>query len=228
MNRFLKRGLCLLVSLCLVLAVSCDPVTRTETDTDQLALPKQGETVAVIRTSYGDISFRLFPEDAPKAVENFIALAKDGKYNGVEIFRSEANYLLQSGDYENNNGSGGKSHKGGTFETEISGSLHNIRGALGMARSEDYNSCGSQFYVVTRAYASVTYTETLKDTDPSLAAKYEENGGIPELDGEYTVFGQAYAGLDVLDLINTQPVDDDNHPLTAIYIDRIDIVTYQP
>ena len=223
-NRFVCAALCL--ALCVL--SSCEDVTRYDTDTQQLAMPEAGETIAIVHTSMGDVSFRLFPEDAPTATKNFIALAQDGKYDGVSIFRSEANYLLQSGDYENNNGSGGKSTWGNTFGVEISKSLHNIRGALGMARAEAYNSCGSQFYVVTRGYASVSYTETLKDTDPSLAQKYEENGGIPELDGEYTVFGQAFAGLDVLDALNAVAVDENNCPLDPIIILSVEITEYQP
>lgn len=225
----LKKILCFFLCVGLLAAFSsCGEVTRYETDTDQLAMPETGETIAIVHTSLGDISFRLFPKDAPTATENFISLAKDGKYDGVSIFRSEANYLIQSGDYENNDGSGGKSYRGGTFGVEVSNRLHNIRGALGMARSDAYDSCGSQFYVVTRGYASVTYTETLKDTDPDLAKKYEDNGGIPELDEKYTVFGQAFDGFDALDAINAVPVDDNNCPLEPVYIFSIEITTYQP
>lgn len=226
--RHLKPFLCTMLCFVLCLLSSCSNVTRYETDTDQLALPEAGETIAILHTSLGDVSFRLFPQDAPTATDNFVTLAEDGKYDGVSIFRSEANYLIQSGDYENNDGSGGKSARGGTFGVEVSNQLHNIRGALGMARAEDYNSCGSQFYVVTRGYASVTYTETLKDTDPALAKKYEDNGGIPELDGEYTVFGQAFAGLDVLDALGAVAVDENNRPLEPLVILSVEITTYQP
>ena len=214
--------------LCLLLLTSCaKKLTTRTTTTDQLALPAKGETIAVMHTAYGDVKFRLFPDDAPKAVDNFISLAKDGKYNATKIFRSEPNYLMQGGDYENNNGTGGKSASGKPFGTETSNSLHNVRGALGMARAEAYDSCASQFYVVTRAYASVAYTEKLKESDPALAEKYEKNGGIPELDGDYTVFGQAFEGLDVLDTLNALPVDEENHPVEDLYIMSIEITTYQ-
>lgn len=95
-----------------------------------------------------------------------------------------------------------------------------------MARSTSLDSQNSQFYVVTRGYASVAYTEELKETDPELAKKYEENGGIPELDGEYTVFGQAFVGLDVLDRLNSVPVDDNNKPLEPVFILSVEITEY--
>jgi len=223
----MKRLLALLLVFSLLCCASCQSgITKRTTETDQLALPETGEQIAVMHTAFGDVKFRLFPEDAPHAVENFIALAEAGKYDVTKIFRSEVNYLLQGGDYENQDGTGGKSAKGGTFGVEVSNSLHNLRGALGMARGTDYRSCGSQFYVVTRGYASVAYTESLKETDAALASRYETYGGIPELDGEYTVFGQAFEGLDVLDKLNAVEVDDDNRPVEDLYIKSIEIVTY--
>lgn len=214
---------CIMAAMALT---SCNDIEIRETDTDQLALPENGEQIAVMHTSEGDVYFRLFEEDAPKAVENFVSLVKDKKYDGVEIFRNEVNYLMQTGDYENNDGTGGKSKWGKGFKVEVSSSLHNIRGALGMARSTSLDSQNSQFYVVTRGYASVAYTEELKETDPELAKKYEENGGIPELDGEYTVFGQAFVGLDVLDRLNSVPVDDNNKPLEPVFILSVEITEY--
>lgn len=229
MKSFLKKAVAtaLLLSLVTLLPVSCETkIEVKDTDTDQLALPEIDEEIVIFHTSEGDVYFRLFKEDAPKAVENFLSLVKDKKYDGVEFFRSEVNYLLQSGDYENNDGTGGKSKWGKGFKVELSDSLHNIRGALGMARSTALDSQGSQFYVVTRGYASVAYTEELKKTDPDLAKKYEENGGIPELDGEYTVFGQAFAGLDVLDRLNSVSVDENNKPTEPIYILSVEITKY--
>lgn len=220
MKASLIKRVCAAVTACVVLlsAVSCNEIKVKQTDTDQLAFPEIGEQIAIMHTSEGDVYFRLFKEDAPKAVENFISLVNDKKYDGVEVFRNEVNYLLQTGDYENNDGTGGKSKWGKGFKVEVSSSLHNIRGALGMARSNSLDSQNSQFYVVTRGYASVAYTEEIKKTDPDLAKKYEENGGIPELDGEYTVFGQAFAGLDVLDRLNSVPVDENNKPLEPLFI----------
>ena len=222
----IKKTLCFIISAVFVISLcACSGIKTYHTDTDQLALPKAGEEIAVMHTSKGDVYFRLFPDDAPKAVESFKALANQKKYDGVKIFRSEANYLLQSGDFENNNGTGGKSKWGSGYEVEVSDSLNNIRGALGMAHGGDYKN-GSQFYIVTRGYASVAYTEKLKDSNPDLAEKYEQNGGIPELDGDYTVFGQAFWGLDVLDALNAVETDEDNHPTEDIYILSVRIVGF--
>ena len=222
----LKRISSFVVACFIVMsASSCNEKIR-ETDTDQLALPKVGEEIAVMHTSAGDIYFRLFPEDAPKAVENFIYHAQKDNYNGVKVFRSEPNYLIQTGDYENNDGTGGKSKWGNGFRVELSSSLHHIRGALGMARGENRNSQGSQFYVITRAYVSVAYSEELKETNPELAKKYEENGGIPELDGDYTVFGQAFAGFAALDELNKGNTSDESDDTEDVYILGVEIVKY--
>ena len=65
-----------------------------------------------------------------------------------------------------------------------------------------------------------------EDMFPDLAEKYEQNGGIPELDGDYTVFGQAFWGLDVLDALNAVETDEDNHPTEDIYILSVRIVGF--
>lgn len=225
-TNFVKR-ICAAFTACAVMLSlsSCGEKVR-ETDTDQLALPEVNEEIVVMHTSTGDIYFRLFPEDAPKAVENFIYHIEKGNYNGVEVFRSEPNYLIQTGDYENNDGSGGESKWGKGFSVELSSSLHHIRGALGMARAESRDSQGSQFYVVTRSYASVAYSEKLKATDPDLAKKYEENGGIPEFDGDYTVFGQVFAGFDALDELNKGETDSEDGEPQPVYVLSVEIVEY--
>lgn len=112
----------------------------------QLEEPKKGDTVAIIKTSEGDIKLRFFPENAPKTVENFIELAKEGKYNDVIFHRVINNFMIQTGDFENSNGTGGHSAKGGAFEDEFCDKLFNLRGSVSMANSgKDTN--GSQFFI---------------------------------------------------------------------------------
>ncbi len=112
----------------------------------QLEMPKNGDEIAIIHTSMGDITLRLFPENAPKAVENFITLAKDGKYDGTIFHRVIDNFMIQGGDYENSDGSGGKSAFGSPFEDEFCDTLYNIRGSVAMANS-GVNTNGSQFFI---------------------------------------------------------------------------------
>lgn len=113
----------------------------------QLEKPKEGDTVAVIKTSAGDITLRFFPEQAPKTVTNFINLAKDGKYNGTTFHRVIKDFIVQGGhigtDESNPNGT---SSYGSQFEDEFCDKLFNIRGAVSMANTS-WDTNGSQFFI---------------------------------------------------------------------------------
>ena len=112
----------------------------------QLEGPEEGDTVAIMHTNMGDISIRLFPEGAPKTVENFTTLAKQGKYNGVTFHRVIKDFMIQGGDFEKGDGTGGYSIWGEKFADEFNEKLMNLRGSLAMANS---GSCtnGSQFFI---------------------------------------------------------------------------------
>ncbi len=112
----------------------------------QLEMPKDGEEIAILHTSMGDITWRFFPENAPKTVENFITLAKDGKYNNTIFHRVINDFMIQGGDYENHNGTGGTSAFGSAFDDEFCDTLYNIRGSVAMANS-GVNTNGSQFFI---------------------------------------------------------------------------------
>jgi cyclophilin family peptidyl-prolyl cis-trans isomerase len=100
-------------------------------------------TNATLHTNHGAIEVELFDEDAPKTVENFVKLAKDGFYDGVTFHRVIPDFMIQGGD-PTGTGSGGPGY---TFEDEFN---HNkvVRGALAMANAGP-NTNGSQFFVVT-------------------------------------------------------------------------------
>lgn len=103
---------------------------------------------ASIETSEGTIRVRLFPKEAPKAVENFLTHAREGYYDGLTFHRVINDFMLQGGD-PNGDGTGGESIWGGPFEDEFSPVLRNFRGALSMANS-GANTNGSQFFIVQR------------------------------------------------------------------------------
>lgn len=112
----------------------------------QLDKPAKGDKIAVFHTTEGDISAKLFDKYAPKTVESFESLAKEGKYDGVIFHRVIKDFMIQGGDYENANGTGGKSADGGSFEDEFCDKLLNLRGSIAMANSgKDTN--GSQFFI---------------------------------------------------------------------------------
>lgn len=112
----------------------------------QLEKPEKGDTIAILHTNMGDITWRFFPDQTPKTVTNFINLAKDGKYDNTIFHRVINDFMIQGGDYENANGTGGTSSYGAAFEDEFCDKLLNLRGSVSMANSgADTN--GSQFFI---------------------------------------------------------------------------------
>ena len=101
---------------------------------------------ATIKTNHGEIVIQLFPEQAPKTVENFVGLAKKGYYDGVIFHRVINDFMIQGGD-PTGTGMGGESIWGAPFEDEFSNELFNIRGALSMANAGPATN-GSQFFIV--------------------------------------------------------------------------------
>lgn len=147
-----KRVLALLTTgvVCAALFGGCSAKPKTVyKDLDygfQLEKPDAGEKIAVMHTSMGDISIRLFPEAAPKAVENFITHAQEGYYDGVIFHRVIEDFMIQGGDPEGT-GRGGKSiYESGSFEDEFDAKLMNLRYSLAMANAGP-NTNGSQFFI---------------------------------------------------------------------------------
>lgn len=122
---------------------------KTDTEHEpgyQLEMPEVGDTIAIMHTSMGDIYMRFFPENAPNTVNNFIELAKAGKYDNTIFHRVINDFMIQGGDFENNDGTGGTTYNGELLEDEFCDTLLNLRGAVSMANSgRDTN--GSQFFI---------------------------------------------------------------------------------
>lgn len=112
----------------------------------QLEKPAAGDKVVIMHTSMGDVHIRLFPEAAPKAVENFTTHAKNGYYNGLTFHRVIKDFMIQGGD-PNGTGTGGENiWKTNGFEDEFDKKLLNLRGSLVMANSGPSTN-GSQFFI---------------------------------------------------------------------------------
>ena len=142
-----------------------------------------------IETNFGKISFKLLPELAPETVRNFEKLAKSGFYDGTLFHRVIPGFMIQGGDPNtktDNKGSWGMGGPGYNINAEFSSRSH-LRGIVSMARSQDPNSAGSQFYIVT---ADSTF-----------------------LDRQYTVFGEVTEGMDVVDKIVNLNKDGNDCPL---------------
>ena len=196
---------------------------------DQLAMPAVGETVAIMHTNMGDICLRLFPEYAPKTVENFTTHAKNGYYDGIVFHRVIKDFMIQGGD-PTATGCGGESIWGHNFEDEFTPALHNLRGALSMANAGPGTN-GSQFFIVQLDSVHpglLGQMKELPDYFPAEAvANYEKVGGTPHLDFHHTVFGQVYAGMDVVDAIAAVKTDRNDKPLEDVTILGIDVRAYE-
>jgi len=148
--------------------------------------------IAVIETSLGNIEFELLEDVAPGHVQNFKDLANSDFYNGTTFHRVIPGFMVQGGDPNtksddrSSHGMGGPGH---TIKAEFNDEPH-LRGIVSMARSQDPDSAGSQFFVV------------VKDSD--------------FLDGQYTAFGRVIAGMDVADKIVDSPRDDKDNPIDRI------------
>ena len=148
--------------------------------------------IAVIETNFGNIVIQLYPDVAPGHVENFVKLAQDGFYDGTTFHRVIPDFMIQGGDPNSkdedrsNDGQGGPGY---TINAEFSDVPHK-RGILSMARAQDPNSAGSQFFIV------------VKDSN--------------FLDGQYTVFGEVIEGMDVADKIVNVERDGMDNPLEKV------------
>ncbi len=129
---------------------------------------KQTGVIALERG--GEIRLEFYPAAAPKTVENFVTLTKKGFYDGLTFHRVVPDFVVQGG-CPKGNGTGGPGH---TVKAEFNTQKH-LRGTLAMARSQDPDSAGSQFYICY--------------------------GPTPHLDGNYTVFGRVETGMEHVDQI---------------------------
>ena len=205
--------------------------SRTEQEVGfQFEMPEEGEEIVVFHTTLGDIKARLFFESAPIAVTNFKALVKEGYYDGLIFHRVINDFMIQGGDPKGN-GTGGESVWGEGFEYETNANLLHFRGALSMAHSSLPASNGSQFFIV-QGMQSVTqsmisgygYDETLSQKAQEL---YCEKGGYFPLDGEYSVFGQVFEGMEVVDAIAGVDTDSNDKPLSDVVMTSVELMAYE-
>lgn len=196
----------LLALLCLALCgCGADPAQTAVTakgevfaaaDVLQFRQPEADALVAVFETTEGVFSAVLYPQAAPQAVQNFVTLARQGAYDGLDFHRVLENFIVQTGD---TNGTGGQSIWGTGFAPECSDLLHHYTGALAMAGIQANHS---QFFVVNCPSNSVSDTllEKMRTEGWSeeVITAYTQAGGAPYLDGVHTVFGQVFYGMDTV------------------------------
>lgn len=155
---------------------------------------------AILHTNHGDITLDLLSNDAPKTVDNFVKLAKDGYYDGTKFHRVIAGFMIQGGDPQTKDdalqarwGTGGPGY---TFADEIHGNNHNVVGTISMANAGP-NTNGSQFFINTANNAF--------------------------LDTKHTVFGKVTAGQDVVASIENTSTTPSDRPISPVVVERITV-----
>jgi peptidyl-prolyl cis-trans isomerase B (cyclophilin B) len=184
---------------------------------------QDNERLVEMQTSKGNIKIKLFPEQAPKTVENFIKHSEDGYYDGLIFHRVIQDFMIQGGDPQGT-GMGGESIYGQAFEDEFSNQLFNIRGALSMANSGP-NTNGSQFFIVQNTTVDPSLKEQIEKAGyPEDIIKAYEKGGTPWLDHKHTVFGQVVEGMDVVDSIAAVETAEQDKPVEDVVIEKIEVL----
>ena len=162
----LLAGLAAILAGCGAGSVGTVPAGKIEAAGTGVSMAK----VATIKTERGDFRFVLFEEQAPKTVANFVSLVQSGFYRNLLFHRVVAGVLIQTGDPT----ATGRGGPGYTIKAEFNDHPHLV-GTVGMARTADPDSAGSQFFICRKE--------------------------LPHLDGKYTVFGRVFQGQDVVDAI---------------------------
>ncbi len=188
---------------------------------------RSGDMVAIMKTNLGDIKIKLFPQFAPKTVENFTTHAKNGYYNGLIFHRVIKDFMIQGGD-PTGTGMGGESIWGHAFEDEFCPELHNIRGALSMANAGPGTN-SSQFFIVQASECPQSMLEQMQGlADRGFPAEtiedYKKLGGTPWLDFRHSVFGQVTDGMEVVDKIACVPTVANDKPADDVIIGTIEII----
>lgn len=184
----------------------------------------ENEKLVEMETSMGKIKIKLFPEFAPKTVENFVTHSQNGYYEGVIFHRVIPDFMIQGGDPQGT-GRGGESIFGQAFEDEFSDKLFNIRGALSMANAGP-NTNGSQFFIVQNSgpVDAGMKSQMEKAGYPEEIIEAYGNGGTPWLDFRHTVFGQVVEGMDVVDNIAKAKTAPGDKPVEEIVIKKITVL----
>lgn len=233
MKKFqLRRMLCCTAALLCLLLCACGstdpdaPVTTADgtviptVDVLQFREPAPDDFVAVFATDAGEFAAVLFLDAAPLAVQNFVTLARQGVYDGLDFHRTVEDFIIQSGD---TNGYGGQSIWRGGFSAEYSDLLHHYTGALAMAGTERNHS---QFFVVNCPTDSVpSALQEQMRTDgwsEDVITAYAQTGGAPYLDNLHTVFGHVFYGMDTVRSIGALPKDADAAVLQSVTITTYD------
>jgi len=243
-KRLLAVALCALTATCAMTACGKDidvsdgsssstseKAAPENVDIANYTAPEKGDTIIEMTIKdYGTVKIRLFPEYADKGVENFIGLAEKGYYDGLTFHRVIKDFMIQGGD-PMGTGQGGESMWGGQFDGGTNNHLVHAAGALAYANSGSTSTDGSQFYIVTGTQDITddtfsSYEQSGYSFSDNQKDFYKQNGGAPFLDGNYTVFGQVYDGLDIIFKAQYVGTDANDKPLSDLVIESVKVGKY--
>jgi len=157
--------------------------------------------VTITMESGGEIELELYPEIAPNTVNNFIYLAEQDYYDGLIFHRVIENFMIQGGDPDGTGRGGpGYSIKGEFAQNDFENELDHTRGVISMARSQAYDSAGSQFFIMHKDFQ--------------------------RLDGAYAAFGQVINGMGIVDEIATTNTDHNDKPEEPQVIETVEVETF--
>ena len=181
------------------------------------------EKLVTMKTTMGDIKLKLFPDLAPKTVENFLGLAAKGYYDGIIFHRVIPDFMIQGGD-PTGTGMGGESLWGEEFNDEFSKQAFNLNGALSMANAGP-NTNVSQFFIVSNTEVPQNMLTQLEGAgyEKEVIDAYAKNGGTPWLDFRHTVFGHVIEGMDVVYDIQNVKRGAQDKPVNGVRIESIEI-----
>lgn len=177
---------------------------QTPTAENMQLEPEKGDTIAIMTTNHGEIKILLYTDLAPETTKNFIELSKAGKYDDVIFHRVIKDFMIQTGDFENMNGTGGYTYKGKntTLEDEFGEGLEHIKGAVSMANAGP-DTGASQFFIV------------------------QADEGTSWLDGKHAIFGYVFDGMDVVDEIGNVKTGAADKPAKDVLIEKIEIAKFE-
>ncbi|MBR3461013.1 MAG: peptidylprolyl isomerase [Clostridia bacterium] len=191
MKKLIILFLCVVLPCCI--SSGCDKSTKVEENMNQ---EKILATIEI--ESFGTIELELYPDIAPQSVRNFCSLARQGFYDGLIFHRVIEGFMIQGGDPDGL-GFGGPGYciKGEFALNGVDNSLKHTRGVISMARAPQYDSAGSQFFIMQK--------------------------DAPHLDGSYAAFGKVTSGIEVVDAVANVQTDRNDKPLTDVVIKSITI-----
>lgn len=209
-NKYLKLILITVLMSSLVLVGCVNPKSTdkeevnepatTSNDTDASKTNENLPVATITVEGYGVMEAELYPEIAPNTVNNFINLANKGFYNNLKFHRVIKGFMIQGGDPKGDGTGGpGYSIEGEFTSNGFANSLKHTKGVLSMARAQDPNSAGSQFFIMA--------------------------GASPNLDGEYAAFGKVISGLDIVDKIQNTATNSSDAPKKDVVITSITVDT---